>query len=256
MGDSSEHWDEETWEKMIDHYIQEQNTDRNLGSTMQRKLANGYLFAAYNTVKVKDIHGFEHHQISTLDSFEHACKLYVDFGLGLFAFVNAGIYITGLNAMAILIPLSLLVGKFLGILLFYKVAFRCGFRPPLGIHTKHICMIGIIASIGLVVAIFVSDVAFTDTNLKGDAKLGAILSAVPCPIICLVLSKVITFDSANEDKRTTARDEIKKGGLEQMRTGSTPSLTGQPSPKSSPKAAAKTPVDIEMANKEKEKETV
>merc|ERR1711998_47652 len=110
--------------------------------------------------------------------------------------------------MAILIPLSLLVGKFAGILVMYKVAFKLGCRPPLGIHTKHICMIGIIASIGLVVAIFVSDVAFTDPGLKGDAKLGAIISAFPCPIICLLLSKVIVFDKPKDDLRSLAKEEI------------------------------------------------
>ena len=44
-------------------------------------------------MEVYDEDGNKHTQVSTLDAFEHFCKIYVDFGLGLFAFVNAGIVI-------------------------------------------------------------------------------------------------------------------------------------------------------------------
>lgn len=194
--------------KVIDDYIKQQENRAGTASALTMKLNHGYLFAAYKKVKVRDDHGVEHHQLSTLDDFEHSCKGYVDLGLFLFGFVNAGIVITGIRPMAILIPLSLLVGKFLGILVMYKIAFKFGARPPLGIHTKHICMIGLIASIGLVVAIFVSNVAFTDEKLQGDAKLGAILSAFPCPIIAGILTLFFKFDDAEGDIRQAAINEL------------------------------------------------
>jgi len=162
-------------------------------------------------VQVEDEDGNTHTQVSTLDGFEHFCKIYVDFGLGLFAFVNAGIVITGIGQMTILIPLSLLVGKFCGILLMYKVSKRLGFLPPLGIRTKHIYLIGLIASIGLTVAIFVSDVAFTNKKLQGDAKLGAILSA-GFGFLSLGVGQFFDFHDENihEEKRQAVIEELKE----------------------------------------------
>ena len=142
-----------------------------------------------------DESGNAHLHASTLDDFEHfwvptwpanpqssperaeaatlTCrvrqKIWVDLGLGLFSLVNAGVRITEApGGMTWLIVASLIVGKFGGILLMYKLAKRCGFYPPLGIRTQHIYMIGLIASIGLIVAIFVSDVAFkSGSKLQG-----------------------------------------------------------------------------------------
>jgi len=216
---------------VIDDYIKEQEDRTGTAKTLTRKLGAGYLFAAYRKVRVKDDHGLEHHQLSTLDAFEHSCKVYVDFGLALFAFVNAGIVIESVGAMAILIPLSLLVGKFLGIIVMYKIAFKLGFRPPLGIHTKHIAMIGVVASIGLVVAIFVSDVAFTDEKLKGDAKLGAILSAFPCPIIAVILTRFFKFDDAEDAIRTAAEEELTADSNEVFQEPASPRGWGANKPK-------------------------
>jgi Na+:H+ antiporter, NhaA family len=98
--------------------------------------------------------------------------------------------------MTWLILLSLIIGKFIGILFMYKLAKRCGFYPPLGIRTRHIYMIGLIASIGLIVAIFVSDVAFSNKQLQGDAKIGALLSAMTA-FLCFAIGNCV--DYKNED---------------------------------------------------------
>ena len=47
-------------------------------------------------------------------------------------------------------------------------------------------------SIGLIVAIFVSDVAFTDKGLQGDAKLGALLSAMMA-FVCIGVARFHNF---------------------------------------------------------------
>ena len=80
--------------------------------------------------------------------------------------------------MTSLVFLSLVVGNYCGILATYKLAKWLGFLPPLGIRTRHMRMIGLIASMGLTVALFVSDVAFTDARLVADAKIGSLLSSV------------------------------------------------------------------------------
>jgi Na+/H+ antiporter NhaA len=59
--------------------------------------------------------------VSTLDSFEHFWKPFVDFGLGLFALVNAGVKLDGVGSMTSLILISLVVGKYFGITIMFKV---------------------------------------------------------------------------------------------------------------------------------------
>ena len=41
-----------------------------------------------------------------------------------------------------------------------------GFAAPLGVRGHHVRMIGVIATLGLTVALFVSDLAFTDDKIK------------------------------------------------------------------------------------------
>jgi len=73
-------------------------------------------------VKEYDEEGNEVQNVSTLDEFEHFWKSYADFGLGLFALVNAGVKVEGpLGAMTGLVLLSLVVGKYLGIVSMFLV---------------------------------------------------------------------------------------------------------------------------------------
>lgn len=80
--------------------------------------------------------------------------------------------------MTTLIVAALVIGKYFGIIIMYKLAKWLGFLPPLGVRTRHIRMIGLISAMGLTVALFVSDVAFKDARLQADAKIGALLSGM------------------------------------------------------------------------------
>jgi len=115
---------------------------------------------------------------STLDIFEHECKLFVDVSLGFFAICNAGVKIEGFNGMAWSIYLSLLFGKVGGIVACASIGSALGFPLPKGMGFRHLCMVGLIASIGLTVALFVADSAFEDDGLKGEAKMGSLLSVI------------------------------------------------------------------------------
>jgi hypothetical protein len=122
---------------------------------------------------------------STLDQFEHTITIYVDTGacrlttrwsrvgtvvrrhrsvpspshstptvivaLGLFTLCNAGVVLDHFGATAALILLSLLIGKPIGVLLFYKIANHLGFPAPLGVRAYHVRMIGLMGSLGLTV---------------------------------------------------------------------------------------------------------
>ena len=53
-----------------------------------------------------------------------------------------------------------------------------GFPAPLGVRAHHMRMIGLMSSLALTFALFVSDVAYTNEKIKGDAKIGALLTVI------------------------------------------------------------------------------
>ena len=55
------------------------------------------------------------HQAGTLEQFEHHLKLPVDFGLFFFAWANAGVAFGNINQVTLMILLSLIVGKTVGV---------------------------------------------------------------------------------------------------------------------------------------------
>ena len=146
-------------------------------------------------VKEYDEDGVEHLNVSTLDSFEHFWKFYADLGLGFFALTNAGVELKSIGSMTTLILASLVVGKYSGIMLMFRFAKWLGFLPPLGVRTMHMRMIGLLASMGLTVALFVSDVAFADELLQVDAKIGALMSGA-VGVVAWGISNV--FDMSHE----------------------------------------------------------
>ena len=146
-------------------------------------------------VKEYDEDGVEHLNLSTLDSFEHFWKFYADLGLGFFALTNAGVELKSIGSMTTLILASLVVGKYSGIMLMFRFAKWLGFLPPLGVRTMHMRMIGLLASMGLTVALFVSDVAFADELLQVDAKIGALMSGA-VGVVAWGISNV--FDMSHE----------------------------------------------------------
>ncbi|MGB6043642.1 MAG: Na+/H+ antiporter NhaA [Pirellulales bacterium] len=117
------------------------------------------------------------HLHSPLEQFEHQLKLPVDLGLFFFAFVNAGVALSGFSDLTWIILVSLIVGKTLGITTCSLLGQRLGFDLPAGMRLKHLVVVGVIAGLGLTVALFVSGQAFTDAALQGAAKMGALLSA-------------------------------------------------------------------------------
>jgi NhaA family Na+:H+ antiporter len=122
---------------------------------------------------------------SALDAYEHQTKLLVDFGLFFFAFSNAGVVISSSGPMTWLVLGSLVVGKVVGITGAGLLARMAGLPLPGGMTGRDLVMAGFIASLGLTVALFVADAAFSDTLLKGQAKMGALLSGLVGPLALL-----------------------------------------------------------------------
>ena len=126
------------------------------------------------------LYDVEHDLPSTLHDFEHQLKLPVDLGLFFFAFANAGVELAEVGPMTWIILGSLVVGKTLGISAFALLASKLGFPLPARMRVKHVAMAGLIAALGLTVALFVAGAAFgkIDPGMEGQAKMGALLSGL------------------------------------------------------------------------------
>jgi len=173
---------------------------------MYAGLAGHHVDEALMVIEYDD-DGNEVRHASTLDEFAQFFQIYVDFGLFLFTLCNAGVKIDGVGAMAMLVLWSEWIGKFVGILLFYEISCAMGFPAPLGVRRKHIMVMGLIAGLGLTVALFVADVAFTDPKLKADSKLGAVLTPL-IGFVCWGLSKF--YDFTNEDVAKMEMEQLEE----------------------------------------------
>jgi len=114
---------------------------------------------------------------STLATFEQHWKIVVDFGLFFFGLANAGVAFSFIGTGTWLVLVSLVVGKTIGIGVFALLGKVLGFPLPARVGIKELLLVGLIAGIGLTVALFVAGAAFTDPALQGAAKMGALLSA-------------------------------------------------------------------------------
>jgi len=143
-----------------------------------------------------------HHAHSPLENFEHSLKTLVDFGLFFFAFANAGVPFSGITGLTWVVLLSLVLGKTIGITAFSAVGEKLGFLLPDGMRLKQLLLTGVIASLGLTVALFVSGQAFVDTGLQGAAKMGALFSG-GISIFAVVLGRMLNV--RDESHRTASR---------------------------------------------------
>jgi len=134
--------------------------------------------------------GHSEHDHSPLHNFEHNLKLPVDLGLFFFAFANAGVEFSSVNGVTWMILASLIVGKVIGITFFSGLGAKLGFPLPDGMGIKHLVVAGIVAGLGLTVALFVAGEAFPgDSAYQGPAKMGAVLSA-GAGLLAIVVARI------------------------------------------------------------------
>ncbi len=129
----------------------------------------------------EDGEGSIEHKHDTLNSFEHYFKLPVDIGLFGFGLANAGVAFSSVGHATWAVFFGLLVGKTIGIFGFSTLGHLLGFSLPKGMDFKGLLLTGLIAGLGLTVALFVAGVAFTEPTIQGAAKMGALLSAGIAP---------------------------------------------------------------------------
>jgi len=114
--------------------------------------------------------------LSPLSRFEHDWKLFVDLGLFIFGLVNAGVAFGSMGTATLLVLVSLIAGKTIGIVSFATLGHKLGFPLPAGMGLRELVASGLIAGIGFTVALFVAGEAFTDPAIAAGAKMGAMLS--------------------------------------------------------------------------------
>ena len=133
----------------------------------------------------------EHGNHGVLERFEHQLKPFVDYGLFFFAFANAGVAFTSIGWVTMMVLASLIVGKAIGVTLFSWVASLIGFPLPPGMGVRHLVVTGVVAGLGLTVALFVAGKAFPgDSPFQEPGKMGAVLS-IGAALVAYVLGRLL-----------------------------------------------------------------
>ena len=134
---------------------------------------------------------------NTITDFEHAFKLFVDIGLLGFGLSNSGVEIGKIENLTIIILLSLILGKTFGVTLFSNIASKL-FKAPLpdGMKQRDLLVAGMVASLGLTVALFVSGQAFPPGAHQSAAKMGALLSVLG-GVIAIIMGKILKIQKKN-----------------------------------------------------------
>ncbi len=125
---------------------------------------------------------------SPLHELEHDLHTVVAFAiLPVFAFVNAGISLTGVSWNYLLHPvplgiaLGLFVGKQAGVFVFCWLAVRVGLtKLPVGLNWLHIYGVALLCGVGFTMSLFISSLAFENTavDLLFDERLGIIVGSL------------------------------------------------------------------------------
>jgi NhaA family Na+:H+ antiporter len=149
-------------------------------------------------IPIADVEG-----ASPLETAEHALKPWVAFAvLPLFAFVNAGVSLQGLQPTALLAPiplaitLGLLCGKVIGVFGATWVLVRWGSASlPEGASTGQFLAVCLLCGIGFTMSLFIGTLAFEDqgpeyeTQVKVGVLCGSLLSALLGAAVMLASSR-------------------------------------------------------------------
>lgn len=133
-----------------------------------------------------------------MKSFSHRIDGWVAFGiLPVFALANAGIPLDGLQITTLAQPLpfgimlGLFLGKQLGIFGATMLAVKLGMaRMPKATSPRILYGIAITAGIGFTMSLFIGQLAFTDTLLQRELKLGVLAASMLAALAGLVLLRI------------------------------------------------------------------
>ena len=140
--------------------------------------------------------GESHSSVSVIEWFEHLLHPYTSFLIvPLFALANAGIELSGesvrnasTSAVAWGVFAGLFLGKPIGIVLAVFAARKSGLAAtPEGTNLRTFIGVGSAAGIGFTVALFISDLAFTNPIHQADAKLAILVASIASAVLSLMI---------------------------------------------------------------------
>ena len=122
----------------------------------------------------------------TMNRFEHAFRVPVQFVLLFFGLANAGVPFGSVGAGTWIVFVALLAGKPIGIVGTTFIGVKLGLRAPGGLTYAHALVVGVAAAIGFTVALFFTTAAFEPGAVQDEAKMGALFSFAAAPAAILL----------------------------------------------------------------------
>ena len=117
----------------------------------------------------------------TMNRFEHAFRVPVQFVLLFFGLVNAGVPLGSVGSGTWIVFVGLLAGKPIGIVLMTILGVKMGLRAPGGLTYRHTLVVGVAAGIGFTVALFFATAAYPPGSVLDEVKMGALFSFLAAP---------------------------------------------------------------------------
>jgi NhaA family Na+:H+ antiporter len=120
--------------------------------------------------------------------------------LPLFALANTGIHLHG-DLLSILfhpvgmgIGLGLIIGKFIGVVGASKLMVKLNLAElPKEINWKHIYGVGLLAGIGFTMSLFISELAYSNTEILLVAKISILITSILAGLLAWIYLKYFTF---------------------------------------------------------------
>jgi NhaA family Na+:H+ antiporter len=115
-----------------------------------------------------------------------------------FALANAGVTLDGLaltddtQLVALGVVVGLALGKPLGVVAVSALVTRLGVATlPVGIGTRQLVVLGVVAGIGFTMSLFIAQLAFARPELLGAAKLGVLAASVVAGVVGWALGRAL-----------------------------------------------------------------
>ncbi len=126
----------------------------------------------------------------TMNRFERAFHVPVQFILFFFGLANAGVPFGSVGTGTWIVFTALLIGKPVGVLGMTMIGTKLGLRAPGGLSYGHTLIVGVAAGIGFTVALFFTTAAFAPGPVLDEAKMGALFSFAAAPL-AIVLGRAM-----------------------------------------------------------------
>jgi NhaA family Na+:H+ antiporter len=111
-----------------------------------------------------------------LSRFEQIVRHPAQIALGLFGLVAAGVPLKALDWGTLSLPLSVLIGKPIGLLAGVAAARAFGLHLPAGVRWRELAVLGFISSVGFTFALFFATASIGPGPTLSALKMGALVS--------------------------------------------------------------------------------